>query len=647
MDDEDTGCSTGCAIDMLPVAEVTAPVEGLATSHSLQWKPNVDDSILPVVGRKFRTLQEGIEFYMNYARISDFDVRQGTFKRDRDGVIFMRYLLCSRQGVRGGGRINRLPDRDVGRGKNRERQRRISNRLNVSQQAFLANCVKTNIGASTGLRFCKEVAGSYGNVGATDVEFHNFKRDLQTYVDAGDGEMIIEKSKAKHEVCSDFYFDYQLDEDDRLARLFWADPSGRRAFSCYGDTISFDATYGTNRYSMVFVPFTGVNNRKRCITFGVGLLTKEDMDSYSWLLERFKCAMGKTPLCVVTDQDPALRVAIEEVLPESRHRFCMWHIMTKVPEKIGNELAKDEKFRNKLNAIVWNERINSAEFEAQWNLLIDEYNLTTHQWFCKLYTERESWIPAYFTDFPLSGLVRTTSHSEAENSVYGKFTRPHSSLVEFYMQYESVIETQRYRQAKLNAECEGYIPEFKTPLALERHVAQLFTITIFYELQKEIEAACFYSRVVGVREDGGSIYYDIRGECNTIFSVHHDPKGLSASCTCKLFERMGLVCRHMFLVFRDAQLGQLPSQYIVTRWCKHLACGACSGQLSVANGSTCGATRLWADINTCVGLVGSNTERQARLVDVLKSLTMEFASDGNTGGPIKGNRAAIQALCGV
>ncbi|XP_019182044.1 PREDICTED: protein FAR1-RELATED SEQUENCE 5-like [Ipomoea nil] len=338
-------------------------------------------------------------------------------------------------------------------------------------------------GGVKGLRFCKEKTGSYANIGATDVEFHNFKRDVQTYVDVADGEMIIATFKAKHEACSDFFFEYDLDEEHRVSRLFWADPLSRRKFSCYGDNISFDATYGTNRYSMVFVPFTGVDNHKRCITFGAGLLIKEDADSYSWLLEQFICAMGKRPVCVVTDQDPAMRIAIERVLPECHHRYCMWHIMTKVNEKLVSELAKDNEFRKKLNAIIWNETIDRVEFEAQWQLLMDEYNLSTYRWFCKI-------------------------------------------LVEFYMQFESVLRTQRYRQDKLNAQCEGYLPEFKTPLALERHIAQLFMITIFYELQKEIEAACFYCSVVGVRQDGNSTYYDIDGECAIISTVHY--KGLTA-----------------------------------------------------------------------------------------------------------------------
>ncbi|XP_019172853.1 PREDICTED: protein FAR1-RELATED SEQUENCE 5-like [Ipomoea nil] len=399
-------------------AEMTLETEAAACG-TIGLAPTVpgDATLLPAVGQEFNTLVEGIQFYINYARISGFDVRHSSVKLDRDGVSYLRYLVCCRQGVRGGGHIPRRYEPSSTRDP-RERRRRISNRvkcrarigfrkrsnrkffvsifeekhthqlcsesskvflrinrrLDVAQQAFLANCVKSNIGASTGLRFCKEARGSYANIGATDVEFHNFKRDLQKYVEAGDGEMIIATFKAKQEVCSDFFFDHHLDEEDRLARLFWADPKGRRTFRCYDDNVSFDATYGTNRYSMVFVPFTGVDNHKRCITFGAGLLTKEDADSYTWLLDKFKSSMGKNPLCVATDQDLVMRIAMDRVFPETRHRYCMWHIMTKVNEKLGGSaLGKDETFRKKLNDIVWNERIHPDVFDVECHQLMTEY----------------------------------------------------------------------------------------------------------------------------------------------------------------------------------------------------------------------------------------------------------------------------------
>lgn len=85
---------------------------------------------------------------------------------------------------------------------------------------------------------------------------------------------------------------------------------------------------------MVFVPFTGIDNHNRCVTFGAGLISKETIESYKWLLDSFLTAFGQAPKIVVTDQDAAMKQAIHDIFPTSRHRLCMWHIMQKLSTKV-------------------------------------------------------------------------------------------------------------------------------------------------------------------------------------------------------------------------------------------------------------------------------------------------------------------------
>nr|KAJ0208955.1 hypothetical protein LSAT_V11C400226200 [Lactuca sativa] len=52
------------------------------------------------------------------------------------------------------------------------------------------------------------------------------------------------------------------------------------------------------------------------------------------LLERaFLKTHGKEPTLVLTDEDAAIKQAIENVFPNSNHRLCMWHIMKKLKNK--------------------------------------------------------------------------------------------------------------------------------------------------------------------------------------------------------------------------------------------------------------------------------------------------------------------------
>ena len=85
---------------------------------------------------------------------------------------------------------------------------------------------------------------------------------------------------------------------------------------------------------MVFVPFTGIDNHKRCVTFGCGLLSSETIESYVWLLTQFKKTFEKDPIMLITDQCPSLKQAIPKVYPNVKHRLCMWHICTKFADKV-------------------------------------------------------------------------------------------------------------------------------------------------------------------------------------------------------------------------------------------------------------------------------------------------------------------------
>lgn len=85
---------------------------------------------------------------------------------------------------------------------------------------------------------------------------------------------------------------------------------------------------------MVFIPFTGIDNHHRNITFGAALLASVTTESYRWLLKVFKKSMDSEPRVVVTDQDAAMKNAIQRVFTNLRHRLCMWHTMRKLAEKV-------------------------------------------------------------------------------------------------------------------------------------------------------------------------------------------------------------------------------------------------------------------------------------------------------------------------
>lgn len=90
--------------------------------------------------------------------------------------------------------------------------------------------------------------------------------------------------------------------------------------------------------------FAGKDNHGKLVTFDAVLLNQEDVESYVWILEKFKDCMVDSPRMIITDQDPALKIVVSRVLHDTRHCFCIWHIMKKISNKMLPIFDYDDQF---------------------------------------------------------------------------------------------------------------------------------------------------------------------------------------------------------------------------------------------------------------------------------------------------------------
>nr|XP_017239585.1 PREDICTED: protein FAR1-RELATED SEQUENCE 5-like [Daucus carota subsp. sativus] len=281
---------------------------------------------------------------------------------------------------------------------------------------FIVDASKSNIGASRAHTILRSMIGSYKDIGAIVVDFKNFSRDIKQHIGKHDADMIVQKFKDIQDSSDPhFRFEYRTDSHNHLTQLFWADGDGRKNYEVFGDAVSFDATYRTNRYGMVFIPLLGIDNHWKSVTFGAILLEKEDNDNYIWACESYKKVFVKNPKCIITDQDLAMKFALQTCFPLVKHRLCMWHIMKKFPSKLGTVFCAESGFMEKLNQFIWSDHITPEEFEQGWSDAFEEFDLSDNVWLSKMFELRKFWIPAYFNDEPMEGLLRTTSRSENSN----------------------------------------------------------------------------------------------------------------------------------------------------------------------------------------------------------------------------------------
>ncbi|XP_074277748.1 protein FAR1-RELATED SEQUENCE 5-like [Silene latifolia] len=267
----------------------------------------------PKVGQVFETLESAELFYKEYCTICGFTPRLATTKRIKGNELpnsfALRNVVCNRQGVKESRKRKRMTSIPISPRMMRESifdeahnhplaspESTIflkgNRKMTEVQKQFVTKVKVLKLGGVKAYRGWNELCGGYNNIRATEVDFKNFVRDIKTYIGNFDAQMFVENLIGRKDTCNSFYFDFIVDENKCLAGVFWADPICIKNYMLFGEVLSADATYRTNKYDMVFVPFTRVDHHKRCITFGAGLLGDESIECYTWLFKTFLEAMG-------------------------------------------------------------------------------------------------------------------------------------------------------------------------------------------------------------------------------------------------------------------------------------------------------------------------------------------------------------------
>jgi hypothetical protein len=72
----------------------------------------------------------------------------------------------------------------------------------------------------------------------------------------------------------------QKDCDGQIANIFWADAKMVVDYAHFGDVITFDTTFGTNKEFRPFGVFVGFNHFREIVIFGAALMYDETFESF-------------------------------------------------------------------------------------------------------------------------------------------------------------------------------------------------------------------------------------------------------------------------------------------------------------------------------------------------------------------------------
>nr|KAJ0198723.1 hypothetical protein LSAT_V11C600326850 [Lactuca sativa] len=341
--DHTSECSSSCNHVNSSCRTSSSCVSNFYMSEVLHYiKPDVPEEFKPTKAIRFKDVDEGVKIYKRYAEKAGFDVHLNTLRKVGD-IIKHTFLVCNRIGKpklnpTERNTIYRVTDCKakiiVKRVKGTSDYRfdkfqenhshelqdtfhlKSTRTLSYSDKEFIVRAFTAKMGGFQYLR---------GKV----VDYINFKRSMGSINGFRDAQLIVNKMNNRKNNYLNYSLFYRCDETNFLHEIFWADETDKSYYTKFRDVMSFNAMFRTNKYALVFVPFTVIDHHKSSFTIVVGLLST------------------------------IVHVAYQE----------------EIAKKLSVEFLKSTDFKKKFNKLFWDIYIERHIFERSWKLLMKEFNL--------------------------------------------------------------------------------------------------------------------------------------------------------------------------------------------------------------------------------------------------------------------------------
>ncbi|XP_041016215.1 protein FAR1-RELATED SEQUENCE 5-like [Juglans microcarpa x Juglans regia] len=225
--------------------------------------------------------------------------------------------------------------------------------------------------------------------------------------------------------------------------------------------------------------------------------------------------------------------------------------------------------KNVLMKCVYDTQI-VKEFEKFWDQLITTYNLHENVWLKSLYTKREYWVPAFLKDC-FWAKMSITQCSESMNSFFDGYVHAKINLKDFVDQFDSALKN------KIESENNADFHSFSITISciskspIEKRFQELYTNTKFREVQMQLTDIIDLDPEL-LKRDGAVKTYLVENEVRVekftklvTFSVDFSEEDVDAKCSCGLFQLRGILCRHIFAVFKYNGIKSLLEKYILDR----------------------------------------------------------------------------------
>ncbi|XP_074299404.1 protein FAR1-RELATED SEQUENCE 5-like [Silene latifolia] len=430
--------------------------------------------------------------------------------------------------------------------------------------------------------------GGHENVPFNNKDVRNLiNQERRTVRLGGDATALLKYFEEMKADNPDFFYAIRRNSDGRLSDFFWADARCRALFKAF--PMFFHMTLHScaivilmkeEWFEMPFSPFVGVNHHGRSTLFAAALISRENTETFEWVFRQWLECMGKPPSIILTDQATAIGNAIKSVFGiDFPHRLCLWHIMRNAAKNLG-ACAGWPKIEVELRNAV-HDTMDANEFEEAWRTMVQKYQIQNNPWIKESYALRRKWVPVYWKGTFCAGMS-STQRSEQQNRFLKTFVSIESGLCNFVHQFKNAILSKVNEEKQMNFECLDRPPKLSPgSILVEEVFHKLYTNTMFKEVQAEV-FGLFNTNVVNIGKVGNYTRYladeiivdpPWRRGAKKSYEVNIDAVEVDFTCSCKLFEFKGILCKHIIRCIQLEDIKYIPDKYILDCWRKDIVRG--------------------------------------------------------------------------
>ncbi|XP_024004257.1 protein FAR1-RELATED SEQUENCE 2 isoform X2 [Eutrema salsugineum] len=512
-------------------------------------------------GLEFESKESAYYFYREYARLVGFGITIKASRRSkRSGKFIDVKIACSRFGTKreSNAAINprSCPKTGCKAGLHMKRKE--------DEKWVIYNFVKEHNHEICPDDFYISLRGKNKPAGALAHQ----KKGLQVSLEEEDLKLMLEHFTDMQEKQPGFFYAVDFDSEKRIRNVFWLDAKAKHDYCSFSDVVLFDTFYVRNKYRIPFAPFVGVSHHCQYVLLGCALIGEESESTYSWLFRTWlKAVGGQAPGVIITDQDKLLSDVVVEIFPSARHCFCLWNVMSKIPDMLNPFVSQDDGFMESFRNCV-HSSLTDEQFEKSWSNMIGEFELSKNEWVHSLFKDRKKWVPHYFHGICLAGMCGP-ERSGSIASHFDKYMNSEATFKDFFELYMKFLQYRCDVEAKDDLESQSKQPTLRSSLAFEKQLSLIYTDAAFKKFQAEV-LGVVSCQLQKEREDGTTEIFCVEDfEKRQSFFVSLNKELLDMYCSCHLFEYQGFLCKHAILVLQNSDVSCIPPQYILKRWSKN------------------------------------------------------------------------------